>query len=119
MMSSICLAMTAVSFGVAASARRLQPANGAAVAPASNRRLVISVMVSFPFGSRSAAVCRIQAVYRDNRGSHASPSYGGGAPEGGGGKSTRAIYRRLDRSAKRGVEPAPSEVEGALGRDDG
>ena len=45
-MSSICLAMTTVSFGVAASARRTQPANGAAAAPASNRRLVISVMAA-------------------------------------------------------------------------
>src|SRR5260370_21151478 len=65
MMSSICLAKTAVSFGAAASAMRTQPANGAAAAPASNRRLVISVMVRSPFGSRLAAVCRIHAVYRD------------------------------------------------------
>src|SRR5690242_18620431 len=46
MMSSICLAKTAVSFGAAASATRTQPANGAAAAPASSRRLEISVMVS-------------------------------------------------------------------------
>src|SRR5258708_40054215 len=65
MMSSICLAMTAVSFGVAASARRTQPANGAAAVPASNRRLVISVMVSSPVGSWLAAVCRMHAVCRE------------------------------------------------------
>src|SRR5258708_8166175 len=65
MMSSICLAKTAVSFGVAASARRTQPANGAAAVPASNRRLVISVMVSSPVGSWLAAVCRMHAVCRE------------------------------------------------------
>src|SRR5258707_5542958 len=65
MMSSICLAKTAVYFVVAASARRTQPANGAAAAPASNRRLVISVMVSSPVGSWLAAVCRMHAVCRD------------------------------------------------------
>src|SRR6516225_2244860 len=60
MMSSICLAKTAVSFGVAASARRTQPANGAAAVPDSNRRLVISVIASSPLDSRQAEY----AVYR-------------------------------------------------------
>src|SRR5262249_31177112 len=48
MMSSICLAKTAVSFGAAASAMRGQPVNGATAEPASNRRLVNSVMVGSP-----------------------------------------------------------------------
>src|SRR4029453_14636386 len=55
MMSSICLAKTAVSFGAAASVMRTQPANGTAVAVASNRRLVISAMVSPPFGGSGGA----------------------------------------------------------------
>src|SRR5882724_10061013 len=68
MMSSICLAKTAVSFGAAASAMRTQPPNGVAAAPASNRRLVISVMVSslwFTAGCSMPHACRM-------------PRYGGG-----------------------------------------
>src|SRR6267154_3528581 len=105
MMSSICLAKTAVSFGAAASAMRTQPANGAAVAPASNRRLVISVMVSSHSWFTVGAVWRMQAVCRDRGRRRAKRSlpilHPGMATVHG-----HHVVRRRDRADARGGETA-------------